>query len=98
MLEPRKARRRRLSLEARIGFAGKYRLRCLVVNLSSEGAKLTFTHAVDVPDEFLLSISQNGGITTHAAVVSWRARRSLGVTFTGSAKSLEPIEAGFAPL
>src|SRR5579863_10097231 len=52
MQERRQAVRKDRSLEGRIGYDGKYRLRCLVLNISAEGAKLSLKFPAILPKEF----------------------------------------------
>ena len=47
-------------LEGTIGFAGRYRLKCMVQNLSETGAKLAFHTVTDAPAEFTLNVSLAG--------------------------------------
>ncbi len=82
MPERRKSPRRTGSLEGRIGYAGKYRLRCLILNISPEGAKLALNSAAELPAEFILSLSTRDGQQDYWARTAWRRGNVLGVAFT----------------
>lgn len=81
MQETRISRRRAAFIDARIGFNGKFRLRCLVQNLSETGAKLVLKVGADVPAEFVLSVPTNGEVQ-RGAYIRWRNHNSIGVEFT----------------
>jgi hypothetical protein len=89
--EPRKLPRQARPLEGRIGYAGKYRLRCLILNISGSGAKLSLKRQSNLPVEFFLSISRRGEHTEYWARTIWRRGNTIGVIFS------EP-PAGSAPM
>lgn len=78
MLEKRNSRCQARSMEARIGYDGKFRLRCLILNISPDGAKLSLKAAAELPAEFVLSTSN----TEYWARTTWRKSNVLGVSFT----------------
>jgi hypothetical protein len=55
---------------------------CMITDISKDGARL-FTEAdIDVPDQFQLLISGEGGARRECRVV-WRLGGEIGVTFVG---------------
>lgn len=52
---------------------------CLVRNISPDGAKLTFTNAAAVPDEFDLTLSEKHRCYHVRAI--WRSPDTVGVEF-----------------
>jgi hypothetical protein len=91
MVERRQSARHPRSLEGRIGYAGKYRLRCLILDISRDGAKISLKRPADIPEEFFLNISGEGQAACWVRK-KWRRGNVLGVTFTQSpaAKELLP--------
>ncbi len=79
--ERRKAQRRPIFVEGTITFAGRFRLRCLVQNLSEAGAKLAFKAATDTPSEFTLNVFLRGKEVRYQARPRWRRHCSVGVEF-----------------
>ena len=73
--------RRPIFLEGTISFSGRCRLKCMVQNLSSSGAKLAFHTVTDVPAEFTLNVFLTGKEVRHFARPRWRRHRLLGVEF-----------------
>ncbi len=55
---------------------------CRVTNISDTGARL-FTEIIDVPEQFTLSVSGEGGTHRHECRVIWRLGGELGVEFIG---------------
>ena len=90
-LDRRKSLRQAHSIEGRIGYAGKYRLRCLILNISSIGAKLALKAPADLPAEFILSISRQDTGREYWARTTWRRGNVLGVAFTEPPKGSTPI-------
>jgi hypothetical protein len=82
MPERRTSPRQARSLEGRIGYAGKYRLRCLILNISGQGAKLALERRADLPAEFLLTISKQGAQRDYWVRTTWQRGTVLGVTLT----------------
>lgn len=82
MPERRKSPRQAHSVDARIGYGGKYRLRCLILNISPEGAKLSLKSAAELPAEFVVSFSRQGAQKNYWARTTWRRGNVLGVTLT----------------
>lgn len=54
---------------------------CMITDISKQGARL-FADGVDVPDQFHLLISGEGGTRRECRVV-WRLGGEIGVTFVG---------------
>src|SRR5262245_58442769 len=95
--ERRKEPRFPLFAAGRIGFAGrKFRVGCLVQNISSRGAKLVLRARADLPSEFRLRITEkmipdeirmrcrNASLDLakeYLVQVIWRKRDALGVEF-----------------
>lgn len=91
MPERRKSSRQLRSMEARIGYAGKYRLRCLVLNISPDGAKLALNSPANLPSEFILSISGRGSQREYLASTRWRRGNVLGVALTEPPEGVIPL-------
>jgi hypothetical protein len=56
-------------------------LNCVIENISDTGAKLIFKDASEVPDSFILWLSQDGRVARQCQVVR-RSGREFGVRFT----------------
>jgi hypothetical protein len=83
MVERRITERLPASLEARIAFGGRYRLRCMVLNISETGAKLVLDKSADVPAQFILSISckrWSAARGRHTVAQTPRPRRKIETT------------------
>jgi hypothetical protein len=92
LLEQRQSQRPRRFSEGRISYGGRYRLRCLVVNISKLGARLALKSVTtSLPAEFLLSISEKGRETSYWARTKWRQGNTLGVDFTEPPAVGEPL-------
>jgi hypothetical protein len=91
MAERRQSARHSRSVEGRIGYAGKYRLRCLILNLSRDGAKIALKRATDIPAEFFLNISGEDPKTAYWVRTKWRRGKVLGVSFTETPAAREPL-------
>lgn len=79
--EKRKNLRRALRCSAWIGTGENRPLRgCMVSDISDDGAKLDVESAQDLPDEFQLLLSGNGGIYRQCRAV-WRTSDQIGVHF-----------------
>lgn len=68
-------------VEGTISFAGRFRLRCLVQNISETGAKLAFKAATDPPSEFTLNVFLRGREAQYLARPRWRRHRFVGAEF-----------------
>jgi hypothetical protein len=79
MVERRARERLHVSLPARVGFGGRYRLRGVVLNLSSAGAKLALDRSAELPADFVLSVCYKGEERHYRAAIRWRKRDALGV-------------------
>jgi hypothetical protein len=90
MPERRASPRQARSLEGRIGYAGKYRLRCLILNMSPDGAKLALKSPANLPAEFFLSISRKGDQCHYWARTKWRRGTMLGVAFAAMPSEMAP--------
>lgn len=64
--------------------AGKPQNRCLVTNISAEGAELELVSNVRVPPRFVLHVPHEG--TAYRAEVRWRDNGRIGVEFLGREK------------
>ena len=74
MQERRKEPRRPAFWDAKIGFNGRrFRVNCMVQNISAGGARLALRQAVDLPPEFSLTIACKQVRT------KWRIHRTVGV-------------------
>ncbi len=67
---------------------------CLVRNFSADGAKVTFTNTVTVPDEFDLTIRRKE--TSYRARMVWRDRDEAGVIFVNPPSAQAPIPLDWA--
>jgi len=79
--ERRKTERWPIFVEGTISFAGRFRLKCLVQNLSATGAKLAFRMATDAPSEFYLNVLLSGKETRCLGRTRWRRHHLVGVEF-----------------
>jgi hypothetical protein len=91
MAERRQSARHPRSVEGRIGYAGRYRLRCLILNLSRDGAKIALKRATDIPAEFFLNIPSENPKIGYWVRKKWRRGNMLGVSFTESPPATEPL-------
>lgn len=91
MLERRESAREACSLEGRVGYAGRYRLRCLILNVSRGGAKLVLKASVNLPREFFLTISREDASCDYRARVMWRKGNTFGVAFAAAAAATSPL-------
>jgi len=90
MTERRKTPRLRTFFGGVIAFNGRSStMECLVRNLSAQGARVTFTNTVTVPDEFDLTIRRKEA--SYRARMVWRARDEAGVVFLDPAAASAPI-------
>lgn len=69
-------------MQGRIGYAGKYRLRCVILNISPDGAALALKSAAELPAEFILSISGRDTEREYWSRTIWRWGNVLGVSLT----------------
>lgn len=53
---------------------------CLMSDVSATGARLKVEAAVNLPDRFILLLSQNGQVHRRC-IVAWRSGNSVGVQF-----------------
>ena len=79
MLERRKEQRLPIFLDGKIGFSGRrFRVSCMVQNISSSGAKLVLHNAADLPSEFSLTIISKIQVA-YGVRTRWRQHNSIGV-------------------
>jgi hypothetical protein len=79
--EKRGAARKHVRMEGLIvDTDGTVICRCLMLDISSSGAKLAMKDVSDVPDTFNLILSKKGGVRRQCEV-AWRAEKTLGVRF-----------------
>lgn len=82
--ERRKTQRGRTYLGGRIVFnARASTIDCLVRNISSEGAKISFAEGVAIPGEFEVTIHRKA--ETRRARIVWRNETQAGIVFLRSA-------------
>jgi hypothetical protein len=67
---------------------GNLSRRCILVNFSNGGARITGLRGDTVPDEFTLQITRGRGRTRKCRVL-WRTDNAVGVEFTGCVESAE---------
>ena len=78
MLERRKEQRWPAFLDGKMGFSQRrFRLSCLVQNISDLGAKLVLRNAADLPAKFDVSIPRMQ--TVYVVQTRWRLGNSVGV-------------------
>jgi hypothetical protein len=63
-----------------VDMAGEIVGRCTVVNVAISGARIMTKEAAEVPENFVLILSKNGGVRRHCEVV-WRKKSDIGVRF-----------------
>lgn len=68
---------------------GKPEVRCLIRNISPEGAELDVAEGTRVPQHFTLHVPHES--MTYRAQVRWREDGRLGVQFNGVEKSATPF-------
>jgi len=92
MLDRRREHRGRTYLGGQVAFNNRWcTIDCLVRNMSQTGAKIEFAHAVLLPSEFDLIVSQKGD--SRRVCVIWRQATALGVSFADpDAGAVVPIE------
>jgi hypothetical protein len=78
--ERRRTHRRPVFVEGTISFAGRYRLKCVVQNISQTGAKLAFHKVTDAPAEFALNVFLAGKETQYLTRRRWPRHRLVGVS------------------
>jgi hypothetical protein len=67
-------------------FDGSIVKRCLTIDVSATGAKLVLPEVCEVPDKFVLILTQDGTVRRECEVM-WRRERSLGVRFVSAPQS-----------
>ena len=78
MLERRREPRQVAFWNGKIGYnQRKFRMSCLVQNVSNSGAKLTVSYGSDVPDDFCLTIPRRE--VAYFVKVRWRKQEAIGV-------------------
>jgi hypothetical protein len=75
--------------------AGARACDCSVVDISDGGVRLN-VEGLNVPDEFMLLISNKGKVEERAYKVIWRFGNELGAQFVSGARRLEIAERDFA--
>jgi hypothetical protein len=90
MIERRKRLRARTCLGGTIAFnRRKSTMDCLVRNFSPAGARVAFTNAATVPDQFDLTIARKE--RSFKARMVWRGVNEAGVAFLGEHEQAVPI-------
>lgn len=89
MTDHRRAARRPVRQGAWIFLgAGSAPIPCIMLDVSSAGARLRFDEKIPTPDEFILVMSRDRRVNRRCEVV-WRKDNSVGVRFL-AAKSITP--------
>lgn len=84
--EHRRAHRRRALKDAKVVLSDWTMIDCTIRDVNEEGARLVFSGATSLPEEFrLLTVATN---TIRPARLSWQRGLAAGISFTG------PEEAG----
>jgi hypothetical protein len=66
--------------DAKIGFNGRrFRVNCMVQNISPGGARLALRQAADLPPEFSLTIACKQERLEYGVRTKWRIHRTVGV-------------------
>ncbi len=68
---------------------GKPEFRCLLTNMSGDGAEIAVEPGQRIPPRFMLQVPRDG--MAYRAEVRWREEGRIGVMFTGSEKTGKPI-------
>lgn len=80
-VERRRSRRRSVVQFARIAHSdGSMSDPCMILDVSATGARLQLNGTTEIPDEFTLVLSRNGGVRRRCQIV-WRDEFMLGVRF-----------------
>ncbi len=67
---------------------GKPDVRCLITNISSDGAELALDAGQRAPDQFVLHVPHEG--MAYRAAVRWREEGKIGVMFHGAERREKP--------
>ncbi len=78
--EMRKKPRRGFHYTARIVKDKDTQVACAIADISHSGARLTLDADVELPVDFVLLLTRNGGPRRHCRVI-WRDGLTIGVTF-----------------
>ncbi|HEX4041034.1 MAG TPA: PilZ domain-containing protein [Xanthobacteraceae bacterium] len=78
--EMRKKPRRSFHYNARILKDKDTQVVCEIADISHSGARLTLGSDVELPADFVLLLTRNGGARRHCRVI-WREGLTVGVTF-----------------
>jgi hypothetical protein len=79
MVERRKERRLPIFLDGKVGFNGRrFRVSCLVENISSSGAKLVLRKLANLPGEFSLTVISKTQVE-YWVRPRWRQHNSIGI-------------------
>ena len=82
----RRSSRRRCYRAAKIQLAGGTSAQdCLVINISDGGVRLK-AEGLDVPDEFVLLLSNDGVVQESTCKVAWRCGDEIGAKFVAAAR------------
>jgi PilZ domain len=91
-MDQRRARRKPLRYDARLAVGPGQFHDCILSDVSDTGARIEVQDAKDLPDRFLLLLSENGKARRFCRV-AWRKTRHVGVAFE---KNLTDVN-GVAP-
>ena len=80
--ERRKGKRRVLGYGAVVvSFDGALKRDCIINDISVSGAKLQVQAPKDLPEEFVLLLSERGGGARRRCKIAWRSAQEVGVRF-----------------
>ena len=89
----RKSQRERMRRAGWIGFSdGTQPVRCVIWDLSDDGARLAAQHSDDLPDVFAVVLSADGSNAHRFCRVVWRKGGQLGVRFIEAAEARKLAE------
>lgn len=78
---PRQAPRRKLKIPVTVFLeSGERVAQAYTLDVSKGGAKLKLDRSIDLPDQFLISLSERGDVLRLCRVV-WRGANEIGVRF-----------------
>lgn len=78
--EMRKKPRRSFHYNARIVMDKVTQVGCEIADISHNGARLTLASEVELPPDFVLLLTRNGGARRHCRLI-WREGLTVGVAF-----------------
>ena len=95
--DQRKAKRKSLHYVARIdAIGGDGQLSCIIMDVSETGARVATDSPDQLPDAFILCLTNAGGLRRHCRVI-WRSEHEAGVRFVKPPSRRIITEMGVAP-